>query len=115
MHESGPVEPRAALQRAVGCLTQGAFDGRSVDGAQANALEAIAWALIGLLQTQTASALAPSPGRIAPMDRHEPARALELARPSEATIVETLERAGFVTIKKKDAKDGGAYGRVPPF
>lgn len=44
------LDPHEALRRAVESLTGGHFDNRDVAGAQANALESIAWSLIGLLR-----------------------------------------------------------------
>lgn len=44
-----PVDPHEALLRALRALTEGHFDPREVQGAQANALESIAWSLAGLL------------------------------------------------------------------
>jgi hypothetical protein len=41
-----------ALRRALDALTDGSFDARSTDGAMVNALESIAWSLVGLLEAQ---------------------------------------------------------------
>lgn len=46
--DSNDVDADDARQLAVKCLTPGNFDGRDVNGAMANALESIAWSLIGL-------------------------------------------------------------------
>ena len=43
------ASPEEALHRAVEALVAGAHDARHVEGAQANALESIAWSLVGLL------------------------------------------------------------------
>ena len=43
------LEPRDALRRAVKALEDGPADPRTVEGAKVNALESIAWSLIGLL------------------------------------------------------------------
>lgn len=58
----GPLEAQAfavpandALAQALAALTAGRHDPRLADGAQANALESIAWSLIGILSKQTAS------------------------------------------------------------
>lgn len=42
-------DPRDALRRAVKSLEDGPADPRTVEGAKVNALESIAWSLIGLL------------------------------------------------------------------
>lgn len=42
-------EPREALRRAVKSLEDGPADPRTVEGAKVNALESIAWSLVGLL------------------------------------------------------------------
>ncbi|MCA1810861.1 MAG: hypothetical protein LC623_02495 [Halobacteriales archaeon] len=44
-----PLDPHEALLRALRALTEGHFDPRETQGAQANALESIAWSLAGLL------------------------------------------------------------------
>lgn len=56
----GPLEARAfampandALAQALAALTAGRHDPRLAEGAQANALESIAWSLIGILSAQT--------------------------------------------------------------
>lgn len=61
--ESPPaaLEPREALRRAVQSLEAGAADPRTLDGAKVNALEAIAWSLIGILGDRVASDAAPRP------------------------------------------------------
>jgi hypothetical protein len=43
------LDPRDALRRAVKSLEDGPADPRTVEGAKVNALESIAWSLIGLL------------------------------------------------------------------
>ena len=43
------LEPREALRRAVKSLEDGPADPRTVEGAKVNALESIAWSLIGIL------------------------------------------------------------------
>lgn len=43
------MEPREALRRAVKSLEDGPADPRTVEGAKVNALESIAWSLIGIL------------------------------------------------------------------
>jgi hypothetical protein len=43
------VDPREALRRAVKSLEDGPADPRTVEGAKVNALESIAWSLIGIL------------------------------------------------------------------
>jgi len=47
--DSPALEPREALRRAVRSLEDGPADPRTVEGAKVNALESIAWSLIGLL------------------------------------------------------------------
>ena len=47
--ERKPVDPHDALLHALKALTEGHFDSREAQGAQANALESIAWSLAGLL------------------------------------------------------------------
>ncbi|MEA3203697.1 MAG: hypothetical protein QOI63_1376 [Thermoplasmata archaeon] len=54
--DSKPVDPHEALLRALKALTEGHFDGREVQGAQANALESIAWSLAGLLAERVETA-----------------------------------------------------------
>lgn len=49
------LEPREALRRAVQSLEAGAADPRTLDGAKVNALEAIAWSLIGILGDRVAA------------------------------------------------------------
>ena len=43
------MQPAEALRRAVKSLEDGPADPRTVEGAKVNALESIAWSLIGLL------------------------------------------------------------------
>ena len=43
------MDPRDALRRAVKSLEDGPADPRTIEGAKVNALESIAWSLIGLL------------------------------------------------------------------
>lgn len=50
------ASPQEALRLAVAALTAGRHDPRIADGAQANALESIAWSLIGLLASQQGGA-----------------------------------------------------------
>ena len=59
------LEPREALRRAVKSLEDGPADPRTVEGAKVNALESIAWSLIGLLGDRVHSER-PSHGRPAP-------------------------------------------------
>jgi hypothetical protein len=47
--QSSALDPRDALRRAVKSLEDGPADPRTVEGAKVNALESIAWSLIGLL------------------------------------------------------------------
>lgn len=47
--QASALEPREALRRAVKSLEDGPADPRTVEGAKVNALESIAWSLIGLL------------------------------------------------------------------
>ena len=49
------VAAKEALANAIAALTEGRHDPRIADGAQANALESIAWSLIGLLRSQVES------------------------------------------------------------
>ncbi len=63
----GPVGAQAfavaandALAQALTALTAGRHDPRLADGAQANALESIAWSLIGLLSAQAVGSSAAS-------------------------------------------------------
>jgi hypothetical protein len=55
------VSAAQALQLALGAMQEGRHDPRIADGAQANALESIAWSLIGLLSTKTEPAPAEAP------------------------------------------------------
>lgn len=59
------LEPREALRRAVKSLEDGPADPRTVEGAKVNALESIAWSLIGILGDRVHSER-PSHGRPAP-------------------------------------------------
>ena len=59
------LEPREALRRAVKSLEDGPADPRTVEGAKVNALESIAWSLIGILGDRV-HAERPSHGRPAP-------------------------------------------------
>ncbi|HUR25699.1 MAG TPA: hypothetical protein VM327_06785 [Candidatus Thermoplasmatota archaeon] len=59
------MEPREALRRAVKSLEDGPADPRTVEGAKVNALESIAWSLIGILGDRV-HAERPSHGRPAP-------------------------------------------------
>lgn len=43
------IDPQDALRRAVEAIEAGPWDPRSADGARQNALDSIAWSLIGLL------------------------------------------------------------------
>lgn len=62
-----PVDPHDALLQALKALTEGHFDGRDVQGAQANALESIAWSLAGLLAERVGTApVRPASGRPPP-------------------------------------------------
>jgi hypothetical protein len=54
--DAKPVDPQQALLRALKALTDGHFDGRDIQGAQANALESIAWSLAGLLADRAETA-----------------------------------------------------------
>jgi hypothetical protein len=47
--QSQATDPREALRRAVKSLEEGPADPRTIEGAKVNALESIAWSLIGLL------------------------------------------------------------------
>lgn len=47
--QSPTLDPRDALRRAVKALEDGPADPRTIEGAKVNALESIAWSLIGLL------------------------------------------------------------------
>lgn len=47
--QSQGMDPRDALRRAVKSLEDGPADPRTIEGAKVNALESIAWSLIGLL------------------------------------------------------------------
>ena len=47
--QSHAADPREALRRAVKSLEDGPADPRTIEGAKVNALESIAWSLIGLL------------------------------------------------------------------
>ena len=59
------LEPREALRRAVKSLEDGPADPRTVEGAKVNALESIAWSLIGILGDRV-HAERPSHGRPVP-------------------------------------------------
>lgn len=60
------LEPREALRRAVKSLEDGPADPRTVEGAKVNALESIAWSLIGLLGDRLHVQERPAHGRPAP-------------------------------------------------
>jgi hypothetical protein len=47
--QSHVLDPREALRRAVKSLEDGPADPRTIEGAKVNALESIAWSLVGLL------------------------------------------------------------------
>lgn len=74
------VAAREALAQAIAALTDGRHDPRIADGAQANALESIAWSLIGLLRAQVES----------------PARSPELR-----SLSDELQSAGFLKIGQR--------------
>jgi len=63
--QAAAMDPRDALRRAVKSLEDGPADPRTVEGAKVNALESIAWSLIGLLGDRL-HAERPSHGRPAP-------------------------------------------------
>lgn len=60
------MEPREALRRAVKSLEEGPADPRTIEGAKVNALESIAWSLIGLLGDRLHVQERPAHGRPAP-------------------------------------------------
>jgi hypothetical protein len=85
-----PVDPHEALLRAVKALTEGQFDGREVQGAQANALESIAWSLAGLLAERIETApVRPASGRPAP---HSPSATSD-------SLSHELVARGFVPLR----------------
>jgi hypothetical protein len=86
-----PVDPHEALLRALKSLTEGHFDGRDVMGAQANALESIAWSLAGLLAERVETA----PVRPAGM-RPAPHSA---ATPTSDSLSHELVARGFVPLR----------------
>lgn len=67
-----------ALTQAVAALVQGRHDARLADGAQANALESIAWSLIGILGAQ--------------------AKASPEAAPAARSLSDELRSRGFLEI-----------------
>ena len=77
--ERKPVDPNEALQQALKALTDGHFDNRDIQGAQANALESIAWSLAGLLADRAETApVRPSSTRHAPASHTEESLSQEL-------------------------------------
>jgi hypothetical protein len=54
------TDPTEALRRAVRALEDGPADPRTLEGAKVNALESIAWSLVGLLGRQLHEGDAPS-------------------------------------------------------
>ena len=58
------VDARQALRRALESLHAGHFDPRHPEGASANALEAIAWSLIGLLGDKIDAEAKPAGGEL---------------------------------------------------
>jgi hypothetical protein len=55
LEQAPGVAAKDALAHAIAALTDGKHDPRIADGAQANALESIAWSLIGILRSQVES------------------------------------------------------------
>lgn len=55
LEQAPGVAAKEALANAIAALTEGRHDPRIADGAQANALESIAWSLIGILRAQVES------------------------------------------------------------
>ena|ERR1051326_6498313 len=83
-----PVDPHEALLRALKALTEGHFDGREVQGAQANALESIAWSLAGLLADRVETApVRPASSRPPPVHG------------SDTTLSHELVARGFVPLR----------------
>lgn len=80
MARETPPDAKEALERALRCLEDGDFDPRSVDGAKANALQSIAWSLIGLLREQ----------------REKQAEALGDA--AQETLTQALQDAGLIEL-----------------
>ncbi|MEK6976324.1 MAG: hypothetical protein AABY18_08285 [Candidatus Thermoplasmatota archaeon] len=79
--EQVPPSPKQALQNALQALSHGLHDSRLASGAQLNALESIAWSLIGILEKQVeAQAAAPDDGG------------------GKATMSDELLRHGFLQI-----------------
>jgi hypothetical protein len=60
------LEPREALRRAVKSLEDGPADPRTLEGAKVNALESIAWSLVGLLGDRLHVQDRPAHGRPTP-------------------------------------------------
>jgi hypothetical protein len=54
------TEPAEALRRAVQALEDGPADPRTMEGAKVNALESIAWSLVGLLGSRVREGGAPA-------------------------------------------------------
>jgi hypothetical protein len=89
--ERKPVDPHDALLHALKALTEGHFDGREVQGAQANALESIAWSLAGLLADRVETAPVRPPSMSRPVvERHAPA---------EGSLSHELVARGFVPLR----------------
>jgi len=87
--EHKPVDPHDALLHALKALTDGHFDGREVQGAQANALESIAWSLAGLLADRVETApVRPASSRPV-VERH----------PSAESLSQELVARGFVPLR----------------
>jgi hypothetical protein len=80
------VAPADALRLAVEALQAGRHDPRLPDGAQANALESIAWSLVGLLARDVSAA---------------PSAQTPVLGDAQRTLSEDLRRAGFVHLEAK--------------
>ncbi|HUR61629.1 MAG TPA: hypothetical protein VM286_04620 [Candidatus Thermoplasmatota archaeon] len=89
--EARPVDPQQALLRAVKALTEGHFDSRDPTGAQANALESIAWSLAGLLADRAETA----PVRPASIRPHGHGA----STPSAESLSHELVARGFVPLR----------------
>lgn len=83
MGSDPPPDSRTALERATRCLEDGAFDPRTTDGATTNALESIAWSLIGLLH-----------------ERRE-AEAEALGDAAQETLTQALRDAGLLELPRQ--------------
>jgi hypothetical protein len=86
-----------ALTWAIKCLREGSWDGYSQDGAKTNAMESIAWSLVGLLAIQLEKrGAATSTGAAKPPDAAQAAD----GGAAELTLKELAQRAGLMPVER---------------